>query len=227
MTNNEDFMLRLLDSGTYDGIVGRAYYDERGFIIGYFIVGGLPEKTIARPSLSSGDTNSIGIQYDRPRTVKRYRTDEQRLLFLKQYGHYINDNLFQEYSTTSGLAIDLPTTYQPPCNSPHPQRTSLEVSLLARLAAGEFDGYKGNYWWPNATFWCTIENGSPIRWKQNPGTKVFNGKENEYIPGKISIYRKYLTDDEKLEFFQKFGWEMTDQEAVDYSWDARQRRYNR
>lgn len=120
----------------------------------------------------------------------------------------------KETCTSHACSIQETTT-----NNIVSQRTDIELSLLRRLAAGEFDGYEGSYWWPNSVYWCTIEHGTPIRWKQGPGSTFFNGKENEHIPGKTSVYKRYITDDEKLEFFRKFGRDMADEEANTYYWD--------
>lgn len=108
---------------------------------------------------------------------------------------------------------------------PAPPKTEVELHLLERLANGEFDGFKGSYFWPNSVYWSTIEDGIPIRWKQGPGTDFFNGKENEHIPGKTKVYKRFLTDDEKLEFFRKYGREMPDQEVQDYYWNNWEKMY--
>lgn len=109
---------------------------------------------------------------------------------------------------------------------PVPPKTEVELHLLERLANGEFDGFKGSYFWPNSVYWSTIEDGIPTRWKQGPGTDFFNGKENEHIPGKTKVYKRFLTDDEKLEFFRKYGREIHDQEVQDYYWNNWEKMYH-
>ena len=53
--------------------------------------------------------------------------------------------------------------------------------------------------------------------KQGPGGKFFNGKENERYEGVLHILQKWATDEEKLQFFQKFGWLMKDADVKAYS----------
>ena len=233
MTYDERFLLHLLDTGEEDGVV-KIFYDARKYIVGYEITCGIPAYCEAKPIKKIVKRELKIVDYETPKAIKEYRTDEERLLFLKKFGHYMRDEVFQEYSRSSGLAIILPKSPREIERESKARRqeckpsemTEIELHLLSRLAAGEFDGYEGSYWWPNSIYWCTIENGTPIRWKQGPGSTVFNGEENERIPGKTSVYKRYVTDDEKLEFFRKFGRDMNDQEAFDYSWEARKKKYN-
>ena len=225
ITPDEKFMLHLLDTGMYDGVVGRPYKSTNGYIISYGITCGIPEKYISYP-------NKIG--YQNPRPIQRYKTDGQRLVFLMQFGHYMSDEIFQNYSKTSGMAITLP-------KSPHelteeakakgietpPLKTEIELHLLERLAAGEFDGSINNGWVVKggSWHWCTIENGTPVQHYQAKDSKFFNNKDNETIEASPKVYKKYLTDDEKIEFFQKFGRDVKDEEAQDYYWACWKKKY--
>ena len=225
MTSDEKFMLHLLDTGMYDGVVGRPYKCANGYIISYGIACGIPEKYMSHP-------NKIG--YQNPRPIRRYKTDRQRLIFLMEFGHYMPDEIFQNYSNASGLAIVLPKSPRELAKEaearemdPPPPKTETELHLLKRLAAGELDGSinygfiaKGGSW-----HWCTIENGAPIQYSQAKDSKFFNNKENETIEASPKVYKKYLTDDEKIEFFQKFGRDMKDKEAQDYCWACWKKKY--
>lgn len=98
-------------------------------------------------------------------------------------------------------------------------RTKEEKNLLAKLASGVLDGLAGDGLTTNggSTVWTAIKNGKPARYKQGPGGKFFNGKENERISGVLHVLKEWVTDDEKLEFIQKFGFLMKDIDARTYS----------
>lgn len=70
--------------------------------------------------------------------------------------------------------------------------TSEERELLKRMDAGELDGMVGDMFQTDggSTVWTIIKNGIPVRFKQGPGGKFFNGKENE----------RYSRDGSSLEF---------------------------
>ncbi len=100
-------------------------------------------------------------------------------------------------------------------------RTNEEKTLLSRLASGMLDGIVGNDktyadGYKPVTVGKRIENGIPYSYRESAGNRFFNGKENEYIGGKMT---KELcnTDDEKLEFLQKYGWLIDDAEVRSYS----------
>ena len=65
--------------------------------------------------------------------------------------------------------------------------TDEEQKLLRRLAAGELEGLVGNVLTTDggSSVWSCIEDGIPIQYKQGPGSKYFNGKENEHVPGAL------------------------------------------
>lgn len=94
-----------------------------------------------------------------------------------------------------------------------------EIGLLAKLAQGLFDGLVGDnlYTSGGSTVWTEIKEGVPTRYKQGPGGKFFDGKENGKYEGAIKVKEKWNTDDRKLEFLQKFGWLINDADAKKYS----------
>ena len=100
------------------------------------------------------------------------------------------------------------------------RKTKEEKNLLAKLASGVLDGavgrelecggykkvYVGKY----------IKDGEPVSYREGEGSKFFNGKENEYIPGKREE-EHYDTDEKKLGFMQRYGWLIDDEDAKSYS----------
>ncbi len=98
-------------------------------------------------------------------------------------------------------------------------RTKEEKSLLAKLASGLLDGIVGDDLTTSggSTVWKSIKDGVPAMFKQGPGGRFFNGKENERYDGVLHTLEKWDTDDRKLGFLQKFGWLMDDPEVRKYS----------
>lgn len=86
--------------------------------------------------------------------------------------------------------------------------TSEERELLKRMDAGELDGMVGDMFQTDggSTVWTIIKNGIPVRFKQGPGGKFFNGKENERYEGVLQTLAKWMTDEERLDFLRRFGW---------------------
>ena len=99
------------------------------------------------------------------------------------------------------------------------KRTSEEKNLLKKLMDGVLDGRVGRDLSTSggSTIFTSIVAGEPVRYKEGPGKKFFNGKENERIPGKRHILKEWSSDDEKLSFLQKFGWLLKDEDAQKYS----------
>lgn len=97
--------------------------------------------------------------------------------------------------------------------------TSEERELLKRMDAGEFDGIVGNMFQTDggSTVWITIKDGIPTRFKQGPGGKFFNGKENERYEGVLHTLKKWVTDEERLDFLRKLGWLIHDVAVNAYS----------
>lgn len=97
--------------------------------------------------------------------------------------------------------------------------TSEERELLKRMDAGELDGVVGNMLQTDggSTVWTTIKDGIPARFKQGPGGKFFNGKENERYEGVLHTLTKWVTDEDRLDFLKKYGWLIHDAAANAYS----------
>ena len=97
--------------------------------------------------------------------------------------------------------------------------TNEEKKLLQKLASGVLDGFVGDNVTNSggSTVWKAIKNGIPSMFKQGPGGKFFNGKENERYEGVLHTLQKWVTDDEKLQFLQNFGWLMQDADVKAYS----------
>lgn len=100
------------------------------------------------------------------------------------------------------------------------KRTAEERNLLKKLASGVLDGMIGDereYRGYKSVF-CGkyIKDGMPVSYRQGESTRIFNGKENERIPGKREE-EHYDTDDRKLEFLQRYGWLTDDDDVRAYS----------
>lgn len=98
-------------------------------------------------------------------------------------------------------------------------RTDEENALLQKLSSGELDGLVGNviFTTGNSSVWTEIRDGNPVRYKQGPGGKFFDGKENVRYEGVKHTLEEWKTDEEKLAFLQKYGWLIENNEARDYS----------
>lgn len=94
-----------------------------------------------------------------------------------------------------------------------------EKKLLSKLSKGLLDGFVGNdlHTTGGSTVWTVIKNGVPVRLKQGPSKRIFNGKENEVVDGVLHTLQEWVTDEEKLQFLQKFGWLMKDSDVLAYS----------
>ena len=99
-------------------------------------------------------------------------------------------------------------------------RTVQELNLLAKLASGALDGMVGDerVYHCYKSIYCGkyIKDGVPVSYRQGESERFFNGRENERIPGKREEER-YDTEDRKLEFLQRYGWLMDDEEVRTYS----------
>lgn len=97
--------------------------------------------------------------------------------------------------------------------------TKEEKKLLEKLASGALDGRIGRDLTTSggSTIWKSIKDGIPAMYKQGPGGKFFNGKENERYDGVLHVLEKWVSDDEKLQFLQKFGWLLDDADVIKYS----------
>ena len=94
-----------------------------------------------------------------------------------------------------------------------------EKKILQKLASGLLDGVVGNSIETSggSTVWKEIKDGLPMQYKQGPGGKFFDNRENVRFEGKLNILDKWKTDNEKLSFLQKFGWLMKDEDVKNYS----------
>lgn len=193
--------------------VGNPFYDSRNFIISYWIMSGVPTKSEARPKYASSRK-----VYTNPVIVKTWETDEEKLDFLRKFGGQLSDPIFHKYNLIAMDMLDASSTF-----------TDIELRLLDRLKNGDFDGPLGHYWEKKggSTGFCEIVKGTPIQFSTGRSTRVFNGKENEVIPGKTRVYIRYDTDELKIEFFRTFGRDMTDKEVLDYYWDNWEKRYKK
>lgn len=97
--------------------------------------------------------------------------------------------------------------------------TNEEKNILQKLASGALDGIVGNDLTTSggSSVWKAIKNGLPMMLKQGPGGRFFNGKENEHFEGVLHTLQEWVTDEEKLQFLQKFGWLMKDVDVKAYS----------
>lgn len=100
------------------------------------------------------------------------------------------------------------------------KKTKEECMLLAKLAAGLLDGpvgdervYRG---YKNIYCGKYIKDGEPVSYRQGQAERVFNGRENERVPGKRTE-EHYDTDEKKLEFLQRYGWLTCDEDVRAYS----------
>ena len=91
--------------------------------------------------------------------------------------------------------------------------TDEEKHLLNKLESGALDGFVGDERVYRGKY---IKNGEPVSYRQGEDSRFFNGRENEQIPGKREE-EHFDTDDRKLEFLQKYGWLIDDEEVKAYS----------
>lgn len=99
-------------------------------------------------------------------------------------------------------------------------RTDEEKHLLKKLGSGALDGFVGDerVYRGYKKVYCGkyIKNGEPVSYRQGEDSRFFNGRENEHIPGKREE-EHFDTEDHKLEFLQKYGWLIDDEEVKAYS----------
>ena len=97
--------------------------------------------------------------------------------------------------------------------------TNEEKTLLKKMNEGGLDGFVGNELiTTGGTSICkVIKNGVPIMFKEGPGQRIFNNKENYHKEGVRHILREWTSDNQKLEFLRKYGWLMADGDVKVYS----------
>lgn len=234
LTTEERLLLSLLHSVNEQ--VGKLHRNSKGAFVSYWVIDGIPVKYEVRPIRRKVDGKSQIVGHTDPEVVKEYRTEKEKLYFLMLYGHYMEYDIFQRYSTSSGLSITLPKSPREleqasagKSNAEeHPlPKTELELHLLKRLSSGEFNGRINHLWVVKGgtEHWCEIVDGIPIQYSQAKASKFFNNKENETIESAPKVYRRYLSDDEKLEFFRTMGREIPDKEVQQYYWDNREKKH--
>lgn len=77
--------------------------------------------------------------------------------------------------------------------------------LLRRLGEGEFDGGWSERSTNGTQTTLYIENGVPKRRYEGKSTRFFNGRENEWIQGKVEE-TEYRTPSQKKEFIKRYGF---------------------
>lgn len=99
-------------------------------------------------------------------------------------------------------------------------KTREECSLLEKLASGVLDGVVGREkvysGYKNVYCGKYIKDGEPVSYREGESSRFFNGKENERFSGRREEDH-YDTDDRKLEFLQRYGWLMDDEDVRAYS----------
>ena len=97
--------------------------------------------------------------------------------------------------------------------------SSVEKERLSKMASGLFDGQVGDdlYTTGGSCIWMVIKNGVPVRYKEGPGGRFFDGEENVNTKGVRHILQTWETEEEKIEFLKKYGWLMDDEDVRIYS----------
>ncbi len=129
------------------------------------------------------------------------------------------ENEQQNAGESAGESVENQETGDKLKDDGEPGFTKEEIGLLKLLSSGELDGYVGDFLFTTggSTVWTEIKNGIPVRYKQGPGGKFFNGKENERYEGVKHTLAEYKTDIQKLEFLQKYGWLIENDDVKNYS----------
>lgn len=100
------------------------------------------------------------------------------------------------------------------------RKTNEEKSLLTKLTNGDLDGMVGDerVYTGYKNIYCGkyIKDGEPVSYRQGESSRFFNGKENELISGKREE-EYYDTDEKKLEFLQRYGYLIDDEDVKAYS----------
>lgn len=227
LTVEEKVLLNLLRCS--DGFVGKSFCGKRGSFITLLITNGIPASYKTKPIRRKVQGQMETIGYYDPELIREYRSEKERLLFIKQYGHYMEDKVFQDYSRASGFAIKLEEFHSPSpekndeeeFNAP---KTDFEIHLLNRLHNGELDGPVGT---PcdnghGSTIWYCIEGGVIKKLKLGLIKRVFNGDENEEIIPDWKVVEILETETRQLNFLRRSGCHMKDPEVQAYSnqyWD--------
>jgi len=92
--------------------------------------------------------------------------------------------------------------------------------LLKNLADGKYDGLRKDSEINGVSSGYYIDKGTPVKFREGPGSKFFDNKENIKSPGKRTE-EVFDTDEKKDTFLKKYGF-LTEMfgnhpEVVDYS----------
>lgn len=77
--------------------------------------------------------------------------------------------------------------------------------LLKNLAAGMYDGERTDTEMNGVASGFYVDKGTPVKYREGPSTKFFDGRENTRTPGRRTE-KRYETDEEKTTFLQKYGF---------------------
>ena len=225
MTLREEVILQMLKKGQYDGPVGKPFLDTNGYKIEHRIECGVPYTYQQKPNLILSAL--AGREICIPVKIAEYTTDDDKLMFLRQHGHKMNEINVREYSNSyhigtrrsnsNGVERPKMRNRKGKCSYP---KTEEELELLFRLKSGELDGPVGDVCLDNghgSTVWREIKNGIPIQMKIGPGGKFFNNEENERWNSKPRVDYRWQTDDAKLFFLRRYGYRMNDPSVKVYS----------
>lgn len=227
LTGDEKLLLNALH--IEDEFIGRTFYDNKKNIISFQVTDGILQKCMSKPQRRRIDGHLKAVAYSDPIVVREYCTQKDKLVFVMRFGHYTKNKLLQSYSKKSGFAIyfkefygepevaKIPPKSFPRASYPKPKD---ECDLLEKLRSHKLDGRVGDIYPDNGygtSSWFEIFHGVPSRIKLGPGSKVFNGKENERLESEPKIAHQWKTDDEKIWFLRQYGFLMDDPDVKAYS----------
>ena len=94
-----------------------------------------------------------------------------------------------------------------------------ENDLLNRLAAWEFDGLVGNEQplLGCITEWMAILHGIPVKYREAPVQRRYQGGKIERQPGKLVKQKEWVTEEEKLDFLGEYGHMINDSAVRNYA----------
>lgn len=142
---------------------------------------------------------------------KRSRCPSKRVSFTLNYGGQVMIISYNSYINSFSASFDTEGVQTSLHNylvrwNLHPINQILYGSLTNILFRSQRDIHLPDW----------IKEGIPVSYRQGQSERFFNGKENERIPGKREE-EHFDTDDLKLEFLQRYGWLIDDDEVRAYS----------
>lgn len=97
-TNEEKVLLERMSSGAFDGQVGSDFFTDGGSVVWTAIKNGIPQRFKQGPSkrFFNGKENEIiaGVLH----TLQTWKTDEEKIHFLRKFGFLIKDAAVCAYS---------------------------------------------------------------------------------------------------------------------------------